>query len=62
MAMKSIIADFQLPRTNPALQEIMTDQHIKRYGNVVAYTIGGKQTVDEMQQNLMGRTDNVSVS
>ena len=49
MATKSMMIDFQLPRTNQALQAIMTDQYIHMHGNGVAYTIGGQQAVDEMQ-------------
>ena len=51
--MKLMIIDFQPPRTNPAVQEILTDQCIKRYGNGVAYTIGGQQAVNNMQKKLM---------
>ena len=49
MAMKLMMVYFQLPRTNPALQGILTAHYIKRDGNGVAYTIGGQQDVDEMQ-------------
>ena len=58
----SLMIYFQLPRTNPSLQGIMTDQYINRYGKGVAYTIGGQQAVDEVQRNLMGRTKNALVS
>ena len=46
MAMKLMMMDFQIPRTNLALQEILTGQYTKRDGNGVAYTIGGHQAVD----------------
>ena len=54
MAMKLMMIDFQLMRRNPSLQEIPTYQYTKRDGNQLASTIGGQQTVNEMQQNLMG--------
>ena len=41
MAMKLMMIDFHIPRTNPALQKILTNQYIKRDGNGVVYTIGG---------------------
>ena len=53
MDMKSIMIEFQLLITNPSLQAILTDQSIKKDWNVVAYTIGGQQGVNNMQQNLM---------
>ena len=52
--MKLMMIDFQLMRRNPSLQEIPTYQYTKRDGNQLASTIGGQQTVNEMQQNLMG--------
>ena len=54
MDMKSTMIELNLLRTNQALQAILTNQYINTYGNEMAYTIGGQQAVDEMQQNLMG--------
>ena len=45
---------FQLPRKKPSLQEIPTDQYIKRDENGVTYTTGGQVAVDKMHQNLIG--------
>ena len=58
MDMKSMMMYFQLPRPNPALQVIITDQNIKKDVNGLAYTIGGNQSSDEMQLNSMGLTKN----
>ena len=44
--MKLMMIEFQLPRTNPALQEITTNQYINRDVNVVTYTIVGQRDVD----------------
>ena len=54
VAMKEMMIDFQLPKSNPALQEILTNQYINRYGNGVTYTIGGHPTVDKIQKKMMG--------
>ena len=62
MAKKSMMIDFQLLRTNTYLQAILTDQYIKRDVNGMAKTIGGHKYVNEMQKNLMGLTNNASVS
>ena len=51
MAMKSMIIDFQILITNPAVREILTNKYIKRGVHGVAYTIGGKKTVGKMQKN-----------
>ena len=53
MAMKSMMIDFQIPRTNPSIQVILTIQYINRDGNIVTYTIGGQKAVNEMQRKLM---------
>ena len=48
MDTKLMMIDFQLRRTNLALQEILTNQYINRDGNGVAYTIGEQKAVDDM--------------
>ena len=53
MAKKLMIIYFQILKTNQALQVILTNQYIKRDGNIMAYTIGGQQALDEMQKNLI---------
>ena len=58
MATKYTMIDFQHLRTNQVLQLILTDQYIKMYGNVMAYTIVGRQAINEMQQNLILQTNN----
>ena len=56
-----MIIEFQIPRTNPSLHDILTNQYINRYVNEVAYTIGGHQDFNEIQKNLMWLTKNASV-
>ena len=51
MATKSMMVDFQILRTNHALQAKLTNRHIKRDGNGMALTIGRHQAVYEMQKN-----------
>ena len=53
-----MMIDLQLLIKNPALQEILKDNYIKRDVNGVSYTIGGQPTVDKIQKNLIGRTKN----
>ena len=53
MDTKSMTIDFHHFKKK-ALQVILTDQYIKRYGNGMTYTIGGNQEVNEILQNLMG--------
>ena len=50
------VDDYRLPspQKNPCLQEIITNQYIKRDGNGVEYTIVGPNTVDQTQKNLTG--------
>ena len=54
MAMKLMMIDFHIPRTNQELQAKITNWYINRDGNGMANTIGGHQDVNKMQQNLMG--------
>ena len=61
MGMKSKINDFHNPRTNQVLELIITYHYIKIGGCVIIYTIVGNLVVDEMQRNLMGRTNNLLV-
>ena len=42
--------DFQIPRTNKALQAKLTDRCIKIDVNRMAYTIGWQQVVEEIQK------------
>ena len=61
MATNSMMVDFQIPRTNQALQVILTDQYIKMDGNIMAYTIVGQKNANYMQRNLMIRMNNSPV-
>ena len=54
MATKLTIIEFRHPRTNQALEAILTGQYVKMGGNGMLYTILGYQDVNNMQQDLMG--------
>ena len=62
MATELMMIDFQHLRTNQTLEVIPTVQYIKMNGIGMIYTIGDNQDVNDIQQKLMGRTNNSSVS
>ena len=62
MATKSMMVYLHHPRTNKALQMILTDQYINTGKFVMVQTVGGQQEVGEMKQKLMEQTNNSSVS
>ena len=51
--MKLEMIEFHTPKTNQALEMIISDKYINMYGRVMLYTRGGNLTVNEMQQKLM---------
>ena len=53
MDMKLMMIKFHILRTNLDLKVILTGQYKNNYGNVVVYTIGRKQALNEMHQILM---------
>ena len=58
MDIKSRTIDFHPPITNQVLEVILTNQYINMYGYGIVYTIGDKMDTREMQQKLMGQTNN----
>ena len=48
-----MMIDFQISRKTNQYRKKPTNRYIKRYGNGMSYTIGGKQGIDKMQRNLM---------